>query len=280
VQWLQIRAIDGGVTVTRTRARLACPAVRKILAMMAVAVVLGACGGGDDDDETGQEAVSSDGGGDSDSDEYTEALAAGMEGDEDLPAFDETQRTCFARGIVDAIGADTLKDAGVTPEEFVAADDLADLDIEIPADAADSLGQSIADCDIAEVIEQDLVLGSFSDDFGFDLPPDGGACLSEQMDDRALADAVAEAFLGEGAEDSMTTVIVDAIVACPSVAAAAFISQAPAPLSPEGEQCVTDFVAANPEVVRAVLASGGEDQAAVEQFGTQLATTCPEFAGG
>jgi hypothetical protein len=259
--------------------------VRKILVMLAVAVLLGACGGGGDDDETRQESVSSDSddsgdGGGADADEYTDALVENMQADEETPPLDETQLTCFARGIVDAIGADTLKDAGITPQEFAEADDLTDLDFEMPADAVDNLGQSIAACDMAEDLEQSLVLDTFSDDFGFDLPPEGGACLSEQIDDQALADGLAEAFLGDGTGDSMTDVIVNAVVACPSVAAAAFISQAPAPLSPQGEQCVTDFVAANPEVVRALFASGGEDQAAVEQFGTQLVAACPEFAGG
>jgi hypothetical protein len=248
--------------------------------MVAVAVLLAACGGGGDD-ETGQEPVSSEddaSGGDGDVDEYAAPLAEGLQNDPEAPDLDDTQATCMARGIVDAIGVDTLKDADISPEEFVAADDLSTLDFEMPADAVDSLGRSIAACDIADVMENGLVLSSFSDEFGFDLPPDGATCLAEQIDDQALADAVAEVFL-VGTGEPLQTVIIDAIVGCPSVAAGAFISQAPAPLSPEGEQCVTDFVSANPELVRSLFASGGDDDAVAEQFGTQLAAACPEVAG-
>jgi hypothetical protein len=257
--------------------RLRCRAVRKILVLLAVAVLLGACGGGGDDGETRQEPVSSDSGGDIGADEYTAALAESMQGPDGFPSIDETQATCVARGLVDALGADTLNDAGVTPGEFAAAEGPEDLDIEVPPDAVDNLGQSIAACDVAEVLEQDVVIDPFADEFGYDLPSDGVACLSSQIDDQALSAAVAEVFL-TASTDALTTVEADAIVACPHVAVGAFAAEAGAPLAPEVEQCVADFVAANPDLVRGLMGAGGEAQAAVEQFGTQLAAACPEFA--
>jgi hypothetical protein len=254
--------------------------VKKILMIMAVAVLLGACGGGNDD-STGQNASSSNGGDDNSADDkYVEFLATAFNADDEQLDLDETQSTCLAQGVVDAIGADTLKDADISPEDLASSDDLSTLDVTLPADAVDSLGQSIAGCNLVPMLEDKLVLSSFSDSFGYDLPPDGAACMSEKMDDVALGTAVAELFLvPDAAGESLQTVMLDALVACPDVAAAGFIAEAPAPLSPEGEACVTQFVTDNPDTVKAVLGSGGSDTAAVQELGTQLATACPEFAG-
>jgi hypothetical protein len=252
--------------------------------MVAVAVLLGACGGGGGggDDETQQDAASSDGGDDSGgsdagADEYAAALADDMRADDQAPALDGTQLACFTHAVVDAVGADRMAAAGISPDEFVAADNVSDLDVDVPASAVDDLGQGIAACDIAGLLEDDVVLSSFVDEFGFELAPEGAACLKEQMDDQALADAVAEVFLNSSG-DSLETIEVNAVVACPDVAAAVFISQAPTQLSPDGEQCITAFVKANPELIQAAFSSTGGDRSASQEFGTQLAVACPEVA--
>jgi hypothetical protein len=247
--------------------------------IMAVAVLLGACGGGSGDG-TGKAASSDSGDDNSADDKYVELLSTAFDADDEQLDLDQTQSTCLAQGVVDAIGVDTLQDADISPEDLASVDDFSTLDVALPADAVDTLGQSIEGCDLAPMLKDKLVLGTFTDDFGFDLPPEGETCISEKTGDLALSRAVAELFLvPDSAGESLQTVLLDALVACPNVSAAAFIAEAPAPLSPEGEACVTQFVTDNPDMVKAVLGSGGSDTAAVQQLGTALGTTCPEYAG-
>jgi hypothetical protein len=246
---------------------------------MVLAVLLAACGGSDDGDETGQESASSgdDSGSSADADEYIGPLAASIpEGDEGLPVNEE-QATCMATALVNVVGVDALKDAGVSPAEFVETDDFASLGVELPPDATAQLGADLGQCDITEELEG-LLISPFADEFGAELPPEGAACLAENMDDQAVADGFAEALL-EGTDTSFQATLGSAIGACPTVASTVFISQAPVELSPEAQACVSGFITANPEMVAAVFTSGGEDQTAVQQLGSQLGTACPEYAG-
>jgi hypothetical protein len=236
------------------------------------AMVLGACGG-DDDDDAGN---GSDSGGDSKSAAYVEATAAAIgEGGEGLP-LDETQATCVATALVDVAGADALDEAEITPQQFAAAGDYSSLDVELPSDAADSLGADLADCDIADPF-RDLLLGTFVDQFGTELPEDGSDCLNDDLDDDAMVGALAETFI-DGKGDHLQDLLVSSVAACPPVVTAVLLAQAPTEPTPEVEACVTDFVEANADAVNEAFTSG--EGPAAQELGTQLAGACPEaFAG-
>lgn len=54
--------------------------------------------------------------------------------------LDETQATCVVTGIVDVVDVAALTEAGISPDEFAAADNYASLSVELPDDATADLG--------------------------------------------------------------------------------------------------------------------------------------------
>jgi hypothetical protein len=237
---------------------------RILAAVAAVSVmVLGACGGDDDDDGA---ASSGEG------EEYVEAVAASMRDDE-VP-MDAERANCAATAIVDVVGVDTLEDAGISPEELGDADNLQSLDVEVPDDITDRLGAAFDECGFADTIKDALVNG-FTGEFGSDLSAEATACLRDNLDDEAVTDALAATFV-DGSDEHMQEPLLSAVAACPPVATAALLAQAPADLSPAAEACLTEFVESNPDLVARSFASG--DSAAGQELGVQLAGACPEVA--
>jgi hypothetical protein len=239
------------------------------------ALLLGACGGDDDDD-----AGKADNGGDSASDSetaaYVDATAAAIgEGGEGLP-LDETQARCVATALVDVAGADALAEAEITPDQFAAAGDYSSLDVEVPADAADDLGADLGDCDVADPFRE-LLLGTFVDQFGTELPEEGSDCLNDDLDDDAMVGALADTFI-DGSGEHLQDLLVSSVAACPPVVTEVLLAQAPSEPSAATKTCVSDFVEANSDAVREAFTSG--EGPAAQELGTQLAAACPEaFAG-
>lgn len=239
------------------------------MVVLAAGVVLLAACGGDDDDGASTEGGATDG----QAGEYVDAVATAMREDDDTPVGPE-QATCAANAIVDMVGVDALSDAGITAQELGDADDLTSLDVELPADVTERLGAALGECDLVGPLEDALVEG-FAGQFGSELPAEAAACLRDNVDDRALLDAAAATFV-DGSEDHMREPLSSAIGACPPVATAVLLAEAPTDLSASARACVTEFVEANPDLV--ARSFGSRDAGAGQELGVGLAAACPEVA--
>lgn len=247
--------------------------MRRILVILAAGLLLGACA---DEGDGSLSTTDEDEGGESE--EYVTAVAASLREDEDGLTLDEGQATCLATGIVDLVGVDALRQAGITPQELADAEDFTHLDVEIPDDGTERMTDTLVDCELVELLEG-VMTDSFVEALGTDATPDATACLADGMDDQAVAEAFAAGFV-EGSEEQIAALLGSSVVACPEVASQILLSEAPDDLSPEAEACVRDFVAANLELVSEAFASGDGDSTETQRLGVQLATACPEaFAG-
>lgn len=241
--------------------------------ILAAGLLLGACA---DEGEDSLSTTEEDGGGESE--EYVDAVAASLREDEEGPTLDEEQAACLATGMVDVIGVDALREAGISPQELADAESFTDLDVEVADDATERMTDTFVDCELVELLEG-VMTDSFVEEFGADVTPDATACLADGMDDQAVAEAFAAGFV-EGSEEQIAALVGSSVGACPEVASLIILSEAPGELSPEGEACVRDFVEANPELVSEAFASAEGDSTETQRLGVQLATACPEaFAG-
>jgi hypothetical protein len=249
--------------------------MRRILVVVAVSLLLGACG--DDDDEATPATPAEDAHG-GDADAYVEAVIASWnETGVGLP-LDETQATCVVTGIVDVVGVAALTEAGISPDEFAAADNYASLSVELPDDATADLGAALGECDVVETLEG-MLIAAFPDEFGVELPPDAVTCLVDDLDDQAVVDGWAATFI-EGSNERLQALVSSSVGACPAVATAVLIARAPTELSPDAEACVGAFVHGNPELVMEAFASKESAATATRELGEQMAATCPEAIDG
>lgn len=165
---------------SQSRARLIGAAVVALLA-------LGACGSGDDGSDSSATS-------EAEAQPYVDALAAELAepSDEGDVAFTEHEAECLAVAIIDAAGAATLADAGVSPQELADADSLNDFDIDIDAEGRAALEDAAVECtDIGQLLAE-----GFAEGAGFEAN-----CLVEQIDEDAFASLfVDQIVLGEDAE--------------------------------------------------------------------------------
>jgi hypothetical protein len=249
--------------------------MKRVLVVAVVGLLLGACG---DNDDATSAATAENGSGRGDAGAYVQAVVASWNEPGQRPPLDDTQVTCFATGIVDVVGVGALMWAGISPREFAAADNYASLDVELPDDATGRVGDALRKCDVVETLEG-LLIAAFPDEFGVELPPDAVACLTDRMDDQAVADGWAATFI-DGSTERLQALVSSSVGACPAVATAALIARAPTELTPEAEACVGAFVEGNPELVIESFASGGGESAATQELGRQMAAACPAVSGG
>jgi hypothetical protein len=249
--------------------------MRRIVVIVAAGLLLGACGDDDDGATPATTAEAADHA--RDADVYVEAVASSWNETSELP-LDERQTTCVARGLVDVVGVDALTEAGISPDEFAAADELASLGVELPGDATAVLGAALGECDVVETLEG-IVIAAFPDEFGVQLPPDAATCLTDHLDDQAVADGWAATFI-DGSDERLQRLVSSSMGACPAVATAVLIATAPTELTPEAEACIGAFVQDNPELVMETLASGESPATATQELGEQMAAACPEAIGG
>lgn len=133
-------------------------AVRRVrfLAIIGVAaLLLGACG---NDTSNSGEGGSTKGDLDNEEQEYVDAMTASLldsSGEED--AIPEDQAECWAAGMVDGVGVDKLKEAGITPE-VMAGDSDDDVDFEDLSEADRKVvAESFTECiDLEDVFLQSL----------------------------------------------------------------------------------------------------------------------------
>jgi hypothetical protein len=249
--------------------------MRRTLGIAAVGLLLGACG---DDDDSASGAAANDETGAGFTEAYVEAVVGSWNETGEGPPLDETQTTCFATAVVDVVGVDALTWAGIPPDEFAAADNYGSLDVELPDDATDRLSDALGECDVVEPLEGMLV-ASFPDEFGVELPPDAAVCLVDRLDDQAVADGWAATFI-DGSTEAIQTLVSSSVGACPAVASSVLIAQAPSELTPEAQACVGAFVQGNPQLVMESFASADGESAATQELGRQMAAACPEAIGG
>lgn len=130
-------------------------------------------------------AACSDDDGGADSQAYVDALAAELQDEES--GLDEEQANCVAEASIDALGADNLEEAGITPEDVADADGPQDLDLDVSEEQARGAAQAFVDCDIP-----------FGEAFvGEDGPEEGIACIDDNLDEDTLVDAYASQYLGD-----------------------------------------------------------------------------------
>jgi hypothetical protein len=144
--------------------------------------MLAACGGDDD------------GGNDAPSEAerpYVDAIVEDVIQDDEFAAT-RSEAACFGLRIVRLFGAEELEDRGITPEEYAEAESLSDLDLDVPEDAAERVSSALTECyeDVSGVVGEGLAAQIGAD----------AECLTENLDEAALADALADRFIEETEE--------------------------------------------------------------------------------
>jgi hypothetical protein len=141
---------------------------------------------------------------------FVDALAEEFQNPEEEGdvALEEDDARCVAENTVDIVGADTLEDAEITPEELAASDGPQDFDeLEITEDEAHDLAAVFGECGLsyAELLS------------GPDAPPDAVRCIEDALDEEAVIDAVAQEYLGneDEANEAFNAVFTDLAEACP-----------------------------------------------------------------
>lgn len=129
-------------------------------------------------------------------DEYVDALATGLIGDPDFPVA-EDEAECLAGSLVDAIGMETFEAAGASPSDLAAAEDFAEVGVELPADFEDRAAGAIVDCiDIPRVAREGLARST-------GLPTESLECVTDDIDVEALGALLATALVDTtGARES------------------------------------------------------------------------------
>jgi hypothetical protein len=168
----------------------------QLCAGVLVAVSLVACGGGDD----------------ADAGPYVDSLTQEFQhpDEEGGIVLDGEYARCAAERTVDVIGADTLEDADVSPEEFAAADGPQDLDIDVSDADAHALAQVFTDCGASS---SEMLLGP-------DAPAPLVECVDEHLDEDALVDLIAAMYQGNETEANagFDELFNDLAEACPDAA--------------------------------------------------------------
>jgi hypothetical protein len=143
---------------------------------LVVCFTAAACGGGDNGNKGA----------------YVDAIAKTMEGDKDFPLEDKDAR-CLAGRMVDAIGVDTIEEAGVTPEEIEADDGSFDkVGANLSEEQASKLTDAIFDggcVNMGELFASSMAAG------GLNLTDEQAKCLGDEIvknDDfkQAFADTI------------------------------------------------------------------------------------------
>ncbi len=248
--------------------------MRPMPVIAVVGLVLGACG---DDDDAARGAAAGDDGGGGYAEAYVEAFVSSWNETGEGPPLDETQEICLATAIVDVVGVGALTWAGISPDELAAADDYESLGVDIPDNATGRLGDALRECDVVEPLEG-VLIASFPNEFGVELPPNAVACLADHLDDQAVADGWAATFI-DGSTEHIQALVSSSVGACPAAATALLIARAPTELTPEAEACIGAFVEDNRELVMESFASGDGESAAIQELGVQMAAACPEASG-
>ncbi len=168
---------------------------RLLMALVAAALLLAACGDDDSGAATG-------------SNEYSKALAESLAQDDQMP-FDQAQVDCLSQEFVGALGGpDALKAADITPDELRESDDISSLGLDRDAIDGDAIAASFGNCDVSLT---ELILSEAGDQ----VPDDVRACVSDALDEEALADFFAQTIIsGDSSSSDLPPDIMKALMGC------------------------------------------------------------------
>ncbi|MGQ0617523.1 MAG: hypothetical protein ACT4PW_11125 [Acidimicrobiia bacterium] len=233
----------------------------RLLALLLVATAATACG--DAEDKAGP---------------YVAALVAELQSDDgNGTALEPPTADCFARAMVDALDADALDDAGVTPDELAAeADALSDLELDFDrATVASRLEGGIEECGLLPGIAGALMEGT-------DLFSDNQSCVADALAaNDALAGVAAQGLVGVAGSDAPTTelsgFLAEAVGKCPEALTELVLSSAELPISDQARACVgAQLGEASSETARAIF---DQDRDAFVGYLTDALAGCPEALG-
>ncbi len=201
---------------------------------------------------------------------YVEAVRADLVADENGFVLEGDNAECVAEALVDAADAERLDEAGVTPEDFAAAESFDDVDAEfdteqLRSDLSDSLGSCELGAPLTDV---------FVSEFPFELSDEDTDCVISSLDDGdELSAGLADSLVGgddAGIQTSFSTALAD----CPSVTGnllAETIAAAGVPVSDEARVCITDEMEARGREGVDQLIEGG---AAAQALGQEIGEAC------
>ncbi len=201
---------------------------------------------------------------------YVDAVQADLlaPGDGDELPLEEEVAGCVAGAIVDAADPGRLDEADIAPEDFAAAEDFADVDIDAdPAQLRADLAAALQDCSLGRPLTDVMVA-----EFPFELTEDDERCIAEALDGSSeLAEGVA-GVLVDDQEDALTEALTVGLAACPSAVGdllAESITEAGFPVDDEARACLTDEIEARGrEAIDQIL---GPD---ADELGVELAEGC------
>lgn len=227
---------------------------RPLSALVAALALLAACGSDDDVDPA----------------PYIQAQVDELLEGEDGPPLQQDAAECLATAVVEGVGADTLDEAEVTPEEFAEAESLDDLELGVDEDA---LRRDLADrfggCEIGGTLVE-----VFAGELPFELDDEGSACVADALDQsEALAEGLAASFVDDDSS-GIQTAFLGSLADCPAIISDLIsdsIESAGVTVDAEARQCIADEVEARGEQGIAELLEGG---AAAQQLGVELAEAC------
>lgn len=151
---------------------------------LALALSLSACGAGEDTQAA--EAISTE----------FQSGAAGA------PGLDKKDADCVAKGIVDEIGVEKLKESGLLTEDL-AADTTAG-DLKLPQGDADKAAAVMGDCtDLFDLVLDESVAG---------IDEEAAACIRDNVKEADIEQLLAATFAGE--EPDGTDAITQAATEC------------------------------------------------------------------
>lgn len=215
-------------------------------------------------------AACGDDGSSADAQPYIDAVVDDLTSDGGGPTEEDAE--CIGEAIVGAVGADTLEDRDITPDDFAAADSFADLDTGVDADDLRSeLESGLADCDLGDSFA-DLLLSEFP----VEITGDDRQCVVDALDDNdELPNALAAGFVGEESDESaFESALAGSLAECPEVLGgllADSIDGAGVAVDDDARQCIIDEVRdGGTEFVEAIVDGGPASQ----QLGQDIAAAC------
>lgn len=198
---------------------------------------------------------------------YVDAVEEDISSDDSGFSLDGDGARCVAEALVGAADADRLDEAGVTPEDFAAAESFDDVDAEFDADQLrDDLDEALGSCELGAPLTDVFVA-----EFPFELTDEDRGCVATSLDGGdALSDGLARSLV-DGDDAGIQDAFASALADCPSVTGeliAESISAAGVPVSEDARDCITGEMEARGEAaVEQLVAGGAEAQGLGEEIG-------------
>jgi hypothetical protein len=229
-------------------------------------VTLAACGGGAGGG-TGDQAASDE--------QYVDTLAAAYRlGDEGFGALSADPARCLATVVVDAMGADVLDQAGVTPVQLADATDMRSLPVAAPEGLAGRIHEAIGTCAVLPELES-MMIEAIGAGTGGSMSAENVSCVATAVDDAALSLAFAASMVDEANVEATAQPFFNGFAACPPAAVELLVNAMSAEgttVSPEGRACIEGVVRNEPAALMAMWTGG---DAGADAFGVRLAQVCP-----